>query len=112
MLNFSKISVLKVSDLQREIEAGNFGQEFEGLDGNQYINLRGRSTDGKRQLLKVAVTSEPRDLSVTFLKEVHGIEYYSCAASRSEADINTMAAKFGFQTASAPAATSNRRTRR
>lgn len=113
MLNFSNISVLKVEDLKREVLAGNFGQEFTGLDGLQYINLRGRSKDGKRQLLKVAVTSEPREMSVTFLKEVGGIQYFSCAATRSESDIAAMATAFGFQTTeSAPAETGTRRRRR
>ena len=112
MLNFSKISVLKVEDLQKEINSGNFGQPFEGLDGVQYINLRGRSSDGKRQLLKVAVTNTPREMSVTFLKEVNGIQFFSCASAQSQENIAAMQAAFGFVTEAAPAAPTRSRSRR
>lgn len=97
MKDFKNVSVLKVSDLQAEIQAGNFGQQFEGLDGLMYVNLRGRSKEGKRQLLKVAITDKPSDMSVTFLKEVNGIEFYSCAAAQDKAARDSMLLAFGFK---------------
>jgi len=105
MKDFSKISVLKAAELQSEIEAGNFGDTFEGLDGFEYFNLRGRNTaTGKRQLLKVRVTKNPGDLDVSLLKEVNGIEYFSCATKKGADARKAMLLKFGFKAEAKPAA--------
>lgn len=105
MKDFSKMAVLKSADLQAEIESGNFGAQFEGLDGNMYINIKGRNTaTGRRQLLKVRIAKDQGDLQVALLKEVNGIEYYSCSAAQSKATCDNMLLAFGFKTASKPAA--------